>query len=118
MAKSHVPPRMFEFHDGKSDKFWEIELSGKSHTVRYGRSGTDGQSKTKEFADEAKAVASYEKLIGEKTRKGYQEVADVSQSRTEQIKSARRNWKDHEPFLAEIFKDPDDPGGYGVYATG
>jgi predicted DNA-binding WGR domain protein len=54
-----IPARLFEFHDGGSDKFWEISLEDKSHTVRYGRSGTDGQSKTKDFVTPEKAKASY-----------------------------------------------------------
>ena len=38
----------YEFSDGKSNKFWQIELSGNSFTTTYGRIGTDGQSTTKE----------------------------------------------------------------------
>nr|MBC8290932.1 WGR domain-containing protein [Planctomycetota bacterium] len=53
MAESKIAPRLFEFHKGGSDKFWVIELDGESHTVRYGRQGTDGQSKTKDFGSEA-----------------------------------------------------------------
>jgi len=67
-------PRLFELREGTSDKFWEISLNGTSHTVRYGRVGTDGQSKTKEFDTEQKALASCEKLIKQKTGKGYREV--------------------------------------------
>ena len=42
----NIAPRLFEFNGGGSDKFWIIELNSKSHTVRYGRQGTDGQTKT------------------------------------------------------------------------
>lgn len=66
--------RSFELLDGKSAKFWEIELDGKSHTVRYGKLGSKGQSKTKTFADEAAANKDAEKLIASKTKKGYAEV--------------------------------------------
>jgi len=107
---------MFEFHQGKSDKFWTIELSGNAHTVCYGRAGTDGQTKAKEFPDEAKARASYEKLIAQKTGKGYVEVVDRTQSRSAQVKAAQRSAKEQEPFLQEILKNPDDLDGYGVYA--
>ena len=62
----------FEFSDAKSQKFWEIQLAGLSHTVNYGRIGTNGQSKTKEFPDEDKARVSAEKLIAEKSKKGYE----------------------------------------------
>ena len=61
----------YEFKDEKSEKFWEIALSGVDVTVRYGRIGTKGQMKTKSFADEAKAEAHRAKAVGEKMAKGY-----------------------------------------------
>ena len=65
--------RRFEFQEGSSNKFWEVELSGNSVITKWGRIGTDGQSKTKDFADAAKAKAEYNKLIKEKSAKGYKE---------------------------------------------
>jgi predicted DNA-binding WGR domain protein len=56
-----------------SEKFWEIEVSGASHTVRYGKIGTAGQAKTKSFASEQDARRDADKLIAEKTKKGYAE---------------------------------------------
>lgn len=67
--------RRFEYKDEKSDKFWEIEQTQNALTTRWGRIGTNGQSKTKDFADETAAQAAMEKQIDEKTGKGYQEVA-------------------------------------------
>ena len=66
--------RRFEFREGKSDKFWEIEQRGASTVVRFGRRGTAGQSRTKDHADEVAARAAVETLIREKTREGYREV--------------------------------------------
>lgn len=37
------------YKDDKSDKFWNIEASGKSFTVTYGKAGTAGTSQTKTF---------------------------------------------------------------------
>lgn len=53
MADSRIAPRLFEFHDGGSDKFWIIELDGKSHTVRYGlkKSGVKFRAKDQYFGD-------------------------------------------------------------------
>lgn len=65
--------RYFEFIDAKSSKFWEIKLEGSSFTTRYGKIGTDGQISMKEYDSEAKSRAEYEKLIAEKTKKGYAE---------------------------------------------
>lgn len=65
--------RLFHFQDGKSDKFWEIERSGNSFTVRFGKIGTNGQSQTKEFEDAEKTEKEYNKLVAEKLKKGYVE---------------------------------------------
>ena len=66
--------RYFEFIDDKSQKFWEITVSGSDVTVRYGRIGSDGQSKTKSLGDEATAARHAEKMIAAKTGKGYVET--------------------------------------------
>jgi len=65
--------RYFEFVEGTSSKFWEVSVSGNDMTTRWGRIGTDGQSKTKTLTDAAKAQAEADKLIEEKTAKGYEE---------------------------------------------
>jgi DNA ligase 1 len=67
--------RRFEFQAGASHKFWEISQSGGEVTVRFGRVGTTGQSQSKSFADPASAGKHADKLIAEKTAKGYAEVS-------------------------------------------
>ena len=67
--------RYFEFVGGNSSKYWEVTVTDCDVTVRYGRIGTDGQSKTKSFTDEAAAIGHAEKLIAAKTKKGYVEAA-------------------------------------------
>ena len=66
--------RRFEFSDSTSNKFWEVEVKGKTLNVTFGKIGTKGQSKPKDFATPEKAKAEMEKLIKEKTGKGYVEV--------------------------------------------
>jgi len=63
--------RELVFMDAKSSKFWNIELDGASHTVTFGRTGTNGQSKTKDFPSEEKAKSDFDKLVAAKTKKGY-----------------------------------------------
>ncbi len=36
--------RRFEYVAGTSDKFWEIEVTGREVTVRFGRNGSSGQT--------------------------------------------------------------------------
>src|SRR5262245_53628472 len=73
--KSIMAVREVHFQDGASNKFWTIELGANSYTVHFGRMGTSGQTKTKEFSSEAAAQAAYDKLIAEKITKGYKEVS-------------------------------------------
>jgi predicted DNA-binding WGR domain protein len=74
---SSVPTsvRRFEFVGGSSSKFWEVSVSDKEVTVCFGRIGTAGQKQTKSLPTEAKATDHAEKLIREKTAKGYKEVS-------------------------------------------
>jgi predicted DNA-binding WGR domain protein len=69
--------RHFELVDGTSNKFWEIDyVDGASDfTVAWGRIGTAGQTQTKEFSTAEKAESEHTKLIAEKVKKGYSEVA-------------------------------------------
>jgi len=68
-----TPRRRFEYTDAKSQKFWEIGISGADVTVCYGRIGTNGTTKTKTLASEEAAQQHHDKLIDEKTSKGYVE---------------------------------------------
>ena len=64
--------RRFEFSEGGSDKFWEIEIAGEVTVPRPKR--TNGQGNAKNFGDAAVAQKHADKLIAEKTGKGYVEV--------------------------------------------
>ena len=64
----------FEYKDDKSSKFWEIELTETSVTTTWGRIGSSGQTVTKQCASEQKAKELYDKLVQEKSGKGYVEV--------------------------------------------
>ena len=66
--------RRFELSDSTSNKFWEVDVNGKTLNVTFGKIGTKGQGKPKDFATPEKAKAEMEKLIKEKTGKGYVEV--------------------------------------------
>lgn len=62
--------RYFEFG---TQKFWEITQDDLKVSVRFGKLGVQGQTTVKEFetADEATKYA--EKIVSEKTNKGYEE---------------------------------------------
>lgn len=99
-----------KYIDDTSDKFWQIEVLGNSHTVTYGRNGTSGTSQTKTFADNAECLKAAEKLLNEKIKKGYSENGEVivSQSiKTETVKAPKAPkpvklpGKDSKEILAE-----------------
>jgi predicted DNA-binding WGR domain protein len=71
--------RRFEMHDGTAQKFWQVSVDDCELTVKFGRIGTAGQTKVKEFDDAAEANKERDKLIREKTKKGYEEVEAVGE---------------------------------------
>jgi predicted DNA-binding WGR domain protein len=71
LSKGQAHMARYEFHEGTSNKFWQIDLDGTSFTTTFGKVGTSGQSSTKSFDSEAKANAEHDKLVREKTGKGY-----------------------------------------------
>lgn len=67
----------FEFSDGSSNKFWQIAREGATLRVAFGKIGTAGQAQLKELGSEAAAIAEHDKLVKEKTKKGYVLVGDA-----------------------------------------
>ena len=65
--------RRFEMKEGTASKFWEVSVDGNDVVVRFGRIGTDGQTKRKAAASPAAAQSEVDKLVREKTGKGYVE---------------------------------------------
>lgn len=58
---------------GETAKFWEITLSGKTVSVRFGKLGGNGRGSEKELESIADAEAYAAKKIAEKTKEGYVE---------------------------------------------
>jgi predicted DNA-binding WGR domain protein/uncharacterized protein YwqG len=87
--------RHLEFKDDKSSKFWEIETNGKNFTVTFGKIGIAGQSQTKEFESEEKALKEAEKLVNEKLKKGYKEnKSSGNNARQEKSEVKKENVKE------------------------
>lgn len=64
--------------EGTSSKFWTIKQTDSQLQVKYGRIGTAGQEKTTDCASSAEALASLEKQVKEKLKKGYELVSETS----------------------------------------
>lgn len=96
--------RRFEFSEGTSNKFWEVKVEGEQQIVRYGKIGTEGQVKEKDFDSAAEAKADTKKLIAEKTGKGYREVGGTPPPPS------------NPDIEAAIAANPDDAKAWRVYA--
>lgn len=107
--------RRFEYSDGKSNKFWEVEVAGTSCTVRYGRIGTDGREQTTPCGSAAGATREAERMIRSKLKKGYVEVsADDAAGGAEEEESV-----DDSPKAAlerKLAASADDYDSWLVYA--
>jgi uncharacterized protein (TIGR02996 family) len=103
--------RTFEFKDGKSNKFWNIELSGKAFTVTFGRIGTAGQTQEKSFPSEAAARAAHDKLVAEKTGKGYVETSAGGVGAAAPAGSGSGKALEN-----AILANPEDLGAHAAYA--
>lgn len=70
--------KYLKYIDGNSDKFWQIEVTGLTYTVTYGKNGTSGTTQTKSFATDEECLKTAEKILAEKVKKGYSETGDVA----------------------------------------
>ncbi|VEI00261.1 DUF4240 domain-containing protein [Kaistella antarctica] len=70
--------RNFINQTGDSNKFWTIEQFEEKYFVQWGKLGTEGRSNEKELGSKDECYKEIEKLIKEKTRKGYLEIKDLN----------------------------------------
>src|SRR5262245_2842884 len=108
--------RTFQLSDATSHKFWNIDVQGKSFTVTYGKIGTNGQLQTKTFKDAVTAQAEADKLIREKTKKGYVETTPKASAPTgaeafDKALIANSNDLAGWCALADYLVEQDDPRG-------
>ena len=96
--------RTFQYSDAKSHKFWNIDVSGSSFVVTFGKVGASGQTQTKSFASAGQAQAEADKLIREKLKKGYVESTPKAAS------------TEVEAFERALMAAPDDFAGWCAYA--
>lgn len=72
VAASSADASYYELEDEKSAKFWEVTAAGNEVTVRYGKIGARGQTRTKSFDSFDAAAAYRNKVTAEKMAKGYE----------------------------------------------
>ncbi len=96
--------RTFSYSDAKSHKFWNVDVKGTDFTVTYGKIGTAGQTAVKSFATAEKCQAEADKLVREKTGKGYVET------------TPKASVSDDEAFTKTLIAKPDDRAAWSAYA--
>ncbi|MEO8703331.1 MAG: WGR domain-containing protein [Kofleriaceae bacterium] len=121
----------YEFKEGSSNKFWQIELDGSSFTTTHGKIGTPGSFLTKDWPDDASAKKEYDKLVAQKTKKGYVLVGGSSAPKKSAAKAPVVKAAKPEKFTKsatgaggafnaqlakQIDANPDDDGARAVYA--
>lgn len=106
----------YTFEEGTSSKFWQIEIDGSTFTVVYGKIGTAGQSQTKSFGSDAEAQKEYDKLVKEKTKKGYALDGAGASTPAPDPKAAAPKPGGNLELEAAIAAHPDDANAYLVYA--
>ena len=68
----------FIYTDDKSQKFWIIDAAGNDIMVNFGKLGTNGRFQITEYNDETECQKAADKLIAQKTKKGYKSAPDFN----------------------------------------
>lgn len=68
--------RCFTYREGKSNKFWTVEVIGTYYFCTYGRIGTQGQTQFKDLKTNTAARGKACDMMDQKTAKGYTMVGD------------------------------------------
>ncbi len=79
----------YEFSEGTSNKFWDIKQSGTGLTINFGKVGANGQTQIKSFGSDAEAKTAHDKLVAEKTKKGYKLVGGKAAKAAPAAKAAK-----------------------------
>src|SRR5580704_4484960 len=61
----------YEFSEGSSNKFWDITQTGSSLRISFGKIGANGQTQLQELGSPSAAQKEHDRLVAEKTKKGY-----------------------------------------------
>jgi len=93
--------RRLHLTEGNSDKFWYIDVTEDHVTVRYGRSGTTGTTRTKQYESADKALTDAKKQVAAKIKKGYTDDATASTEELEPTKTTRTGAKKNETGTTE-----------------
>jgi len=98
--------RRLHLTEGNSDKFWYIDVTEDQVTVRYGRSGTTGTTRTKQYESADKALTDAKKQVAAKIKKGYTDDATASTEELEPTKTTRTGKKNETGTAKQRIAEP------------
>ncbi len=101
----------YEYTEGTSNKFWEIELKGSTYRCKWGRIGGSTSMNSKDCGTAAAGKKAYDKLIAEKVKKGYALAGGKKAEKATPVGEAR-----NAALEKAIIADPDDLESYLVLA--
>jgi uncharacterized protein (TIGR02996 family) len=102
---------------GSSSKFWETRIDGKRLYTRFGKIGTTGQTRIKDFGSPKEAQAQREKDIAAKRKEGYTDAGGKAPAKDGKraTAAAKRSAASNPDLEAAILQDLDDEAAYLVY---
>ncbi|MDO5066556.1 MAG: DUF4132 domain-containing protein [Propionibacteriaceae bacterium] len=109
--------RRLSLTEGTSDKFWYIDVVDDLVTVRYGRRGTHGTTKTKQYDTPDKAHTEAEKQIAAKLKKGYTDEANAPTPTTPQAAPTPKPTPVPEPEPEPVTVSEANPDDLGLRVT-
>jgi uncharacterized protein (TIGR02996 family) len=96
-------------------KFWEVWIDKTTVFTRFGKAGANGQTKLKALATKPEAEAELARLVGEKVKQGFEEVAAEAGAAAAPDDGSVRDARN--PALEKaIEEDPENPDSYLVFA--
>lgn len=100
MASEKMNFHRFQYTEGGHSKFWEIwQANNVSFTTHWGKIGTKGQTKTKNFSSEYWMKEAFNKLIKGKKNKGYILVKDAEKIKMPKLPPKE---EDQKPKAADL----------------
>jgi predicted DNA-binding WGR domain protein len=79
----------YEFADGRTSKFWEIQIRDKAYVIRYGKLGSAGRTVERQFTSQQDAEEAAAALVRAKLKKGYREVSGGTPHSPRTVKTPR-----------------------------
>jgi uncharacterized protein (TIGR02996 family) len=107
---------MRRLENNDEEKFWEAWVKDAVFYFRFGKIGTQGQTKLKKFKTDAEAEAELEEKLREKLKQGFTEGDGSEEEEAEEREEDEGGSARNPELEARILENSDDTSSYLVYA--